>query len=129
MIDDLKEINDTKRTQVFFVSDGQVKIERRPDLDVVIVRIPGTRQRMMGRKPLPAEELVYYVTMSTIPRNTQNQYGIIITSVILKKTGLQQLVVEDYGASGAQTKRKLLRKQLRRSSRQRINEPELKRLS
>lgn len=92
---ELRAIKETTRTQVFFIDDNLVKIERFPDQDYVVVRVPGTRQKLIGNKPLAPEQIVYYVKMTTIPRNVFNKYGIVVTDIQIRKVDLDTLERED----------------------------------
>lgn len=92
---ELRAIQETTRTQVFFIDDNLLKIERFPDQDYVVVRVPGTRQKLIGNKPLAPEQIVYYVKMTTIPRNVHNKYGIVVTDIQIRKVDLDTLERED----------------------------------
>ena len=92
---ELRAIKETTRTQVLFVDDNLVNIERFPAQDYVVVRIPGTRQKLIGNKPLAPEQVVYYIKMTTIPRNVHNKYGIVVTDIRLRKVNLDTLERED----------------------------------
>ena len=82
---DLDAIRETQRSQMFFIDPGQIKVERRPEYQKVIVHLPGTRQKLIGEKMLPADKLIYHATMTTIPRNVHNPYGIVIIGLELEK--------------------------------------------
>ena len=95
MNSELRTIEETDRSQLFFINKRQIKVERYPEQDKVIVRLPGTRQKLIGRKPLEADQLVYYVTMTTIPRNMHNEYGIVVIDLQLRRVDLSTLRRED----------------------------------
>lgn len=81
MITELEMINDTSRSQLFFVDKNLIQVERYPAQDKVVVRLPGTRLKLIGPRPLPVEKWTYFVTMTTIPRNVHNPYGIVIIDI------------------------------------------------
>lgn len=93
--EELRTIEETGRSQMFFVEKSQIKIERHPELDKVVVRLPGVRQKLIGQKPLPPDELVYYVKMTTIPRNIHNEFGIVIIDIRLRVAPLDVIAAED----------------------------------
>lgn len=95
MINELRTIEETDRSQLFFINKSQIKVERFHELDKVVVRLPGTRQKLIGDKPLPADELVYYVKMTTIPRNVHNEFGIVIIDIKLRRVDFQTIRAED----------------------------------
>ncbi|GEM_PF-701729 len=95
MNSELRTIEETGRSQLYFVNQGQIAVERAPELEKVLVRLPGTRMKLIGDKPLPADQLVYYVTMTTVPRNSQNEYGIVVVEIQLRRVGFKTLARED----------------------------------
>ena len=95
MGEELRAIEETGRSQLFFINTRQTKVERFPDLDKVVVRLSGTRQKLIGNQPLPATHLVYYVKMTTIPRNTHNEYGIVVIDVKRSEKSAKTLRKED----------------------------------
>jgi len=92
---ELSAILETKRSQMYFINPRLIKVERFPHLDTVVVRIPGLRQKLIGNQPLAPDEMVYYVKMTTIPRNVHNEYGIVITDIHLRRAGERILKNED----------------------------------
>ncbi len=92
---ELRTIEETKRSQMFFINPRLIKVERFPDYDVVVVRIPGIRQKLIGDKPLPPDQMVYYVKMTTIPRNVHNEYGIVVTDIRLRRADERVVTKED----------------------------------
>ena len=92
---ELKTIEETKRSQMFFINPRLVRVERFPELDMVVVRIPGVRQKLIGNKPLPADHMVYYVKMTTIPRNVHNEYGIVVVDIRLRAVDERKISNED----------------------------------
>lgn len=92
---ELKYIVETSRSQIFFIDTKQIKVERFPDLDKVVVRIPGVRQKLISQRPYAPEEMVYYIKMTTIPRNIHNEYGIVVVDIRLKTAPLATIAAED----------------------------------
>lgn len=88
---ELRMIQQTARSQLFFIDTKQVKVERRPELDSVVVRLPGKRQKLIGNRALPEDEFVAYVRMTTIPRNVYNEYGIVVTDMRFEERELPTL--------------------------------------
>jgi hypothetical protein len=83
--DELMVIEQTGRSQMFFIDQRQIKVERHPELDKVVVRLPGIRQKLIGQKPIPPDQLIYYVKMTTIPRNIHNNKGIVVIDIRLRQ--------------------------------------------
>lgn len=106
---ELRAIEETKRSQMFFINPRLIKVERFPELDMVVVRIPGVRQKLIGNKPLPADQMVYYVKMTTIPRNVHNEYGIVVVDMRLRRADERQVTKEDKMESRATRKQQLKR--------------------
>lgn len=79
---ELGAIESTGRTQVFFTDPLRTKVTR--DGNEVTVSLVGERWKVIAGSPLPTVTSRYMVTMSTIPRNPLNPYGIVITSVLFK---------------------------------------------
>ncbi|MBX7139427.1 MAG: hypothetical protein K1X83_15775 [Oligoflexia bacterium] len=75
---ELRTIESTKRTQVFFVDPTTISIER-PSSAEVTVSLMGDRQKIIAGKEVPLVKSRYTVTLTTIPRNKLNPYGITIT--------------------------------------------------
>ncbi len=106
---ELRAIEETKRSQMFFINPRLIKVERFPELDMVVVRIPGVRQKLIGNKPLPADQMVYYVKMTTIPRNVHNEYGIVVIDMRLRRADERQVTKEDKMEKRATRKQQLKR--------------------
>jgi hypothetical protein len=92
---ELRVVEETARSQIFFIDTKQIKIERHADLDKVVVRLPGVRQKLLAQKPLPPDEMVYYIKMTTIPRNVHNEYGIVVVDIRLRVAPLAEIAAED----------------------------------
>ena len=86
----VKEIDEGSRSQAFMINHDLVQVRRYPTLDMVIVRIPGTRLSLLGRKPLD-DEIAFYLKMTTIPKSAYNPSGIIIFDVRIKKQTAEDL--------------------------------------
>ena len=92
---ELNSIESMKRSQMFFINPKLIQVVRSPEEDTVAVRIPGLRQKLIGDKPLAPDDLVYYVKMTTIPRNVHNEYGIVVTDIHLRTANGRVLNSED----------------------------------
>lgn len=80
MIDiELRAIESTSRTQAFFVDPAKTKIERIGN--EVKVSLVGERWKSIAGQEVPIVTSQYTVTMTTLPRNILNPYGIVISSV------------------------------------------------
>ena len=104
---ELRTIEETKRSQMFFINPRLIKVERYPELDKVVVRIPGVRLKLIGNKPLPADQMVYYVKMTTLPRNVHNEYGIVVVDIRLRRANQRQVSKEDEKERKAAHRQKL----------------------
>ncbi len=78
---EVPQIVETARSQIFVVDQNQVRVERRPDRDFVIVRLPGERRKIIGSKMLMPEQMIVYVRLTTIPKNKFNEFGIVATDI------------------------------------------------
>jgi hypothetical protein len=79
---ELGAIENSSRTQVFFVDPLKTGVARRGN--DVTVSIEGERWKVIAGAELPTVTSRFRVTMTTIPRNQINPYGIVITSVSFK---------------------------------------------
>lgn len=97
MIDqELKAIDQTTRSQLFFMDDSQTRVQRSVGADdSVTVRISGTKKRLIADRSLPAEEQAYYIKLQTIPKNIMNPYGITIVDIRIRDISLNELAMED----------------------------------
>jgi hypothetical protein len=73
---ELKAIESTSRTQLFFVDPTKTNIIRQGSQ--VTIEFIGDRLKIVAGQELPMIKSQYTVTMSTIPRNKLNPYGISI---------------------------------------------------
>lgn len=80
MIDiELRAIESTSRTQVFFLDPLKTKIERFGN--EVKISLTGDRWKSIAGQEVPMVTSRYIVTMTTLPRNALNPYGIVISNV------------------------------------------------
>jgi hypothetical protein len=79
---ELAAIENTSRTQVFFVDPLKTKVTR--ENGRVIVAVTGERWKVISGAPLPTVTSRFRVEMSTVPRNSVNPFGIVIQSVSFK---------------------------------------------
>lgn len=78
---ELKAIETTNRTQLFFVDPLRTTIKRGNNR-MVTVSMQGERLKIIAGKELPMVRTKFTIVMTTIPRNQFNPYGIIIEDVI-----------------------------------------------
>lgn len=79
---ELGAIESTGRTQVFFTDPLRTKVTRNGT--EVTVSLVGERWKVIAGSSLPTVTSRFTITMSTIPRNPLNPYGIVITGVSFK---------------------------------------------
>jgi hypothetical protein len=77
---ELKAIENTSRTQIFFADPSKILTARISNSEVQ-VQIDGTRLKLVGGKELPPAPTRYLVTLTTVPRNMLNPYGIVVSNV------------------------------------------------
>lgn len=76
---ELKAIQSTSRTQIFFVDPTKTKLVRQGrSVDVVLT---GERTKMIAGKELTPVITAFTVSMSTVPKNVTNPYGVVITNI------------------------------------------------
>ncbi len=78
---ELKAIETTSRTQMFFIDPVETSLQRTSEREVV-VKFIGDRQKMVAGKELPSNKAIYTITLTTVPRQTVNPYGIVITNAL-----------------------------------------------
>lgn len=81
---ELKAIETTSRTQAFFIDPVKTKITRTNEKEVVVV-FEGERQKIVAGKELPTTQSRYSITLSTLPRQSVNPYGIVITNALYEQ--------------------------------------------
>jgi hypothetical protein len=79
---ELKAIENTNRTQLFFTDPTKTTVERVDSH--VLVTMTGDRLKIVAGRQLPVTLTKFKVSMTTIPRNDLNPYGIVIDSVIFE---------------------------------------------
>jgi len=88
MITELKTIQNTSRTQIFFMDPTKIKIFRQGNQ--VEVTMAGERLKSIAGRQLPSIETMFSVTLTTIPRNDLNPYGIVINNVAFDNVNNQR---------------------------------------
>lgn len=94
MQEDLPLIIQTRRTQVFFPDKQLIKVDRYPENDLVVVRVPGMRLKVIGEQPQSTDQVAYFVKFSTIPRNVLNESGLVavdVRSELISRTDLMNI--------------------------------------
>lgn len=77
---ELKAIEQTSRTQLFFADPVETKFERIDDRTVKVSFV-GDRLKLVAGQQVPAELTRYTIVLTTIPRQQLNPYGIVVTNV------------------------------------------------
>lgn len=80
---ELKAIETTNRTQVFFIDPTKTKVTRLNEKEI-LVELRGERQKIVAGKELPTSEVSYAITLTTLPRQSVNPYGIVITNTVFE---------------------------------------------
>lgn len=80
---ELKAIQNTNRTQVFFADPAKTKIKRVGPSEVW-VQLEGEREKVVAGKELEPINSRYVVVLTTVPHNVLNRYGIVVSNVVLK---------------------------------------------
>jgi hypothetical protein len=92
MDSELPAIENSSRTQVFFIDPLKTRTHRRGNN--VTVTIEGDRWKVIAGAELPTLSSRYRVTMTTLPRNKLNPYGIVITSVTFKANTKGERIID-----------------------------------
>lgn len=79
---ELKTIVNTTRTQVFFLDP--TKTEYLLENGTVRVSFVGERMRYIAGKQLPRQKSKYVVSMTTLPNNEMNPYGIMVNGLSIE---------------------------------------------
>lgn len=82
MGEELKAIENTNRTQLFFIDPIKTDLKRTPQ--GVIVSMLGERMKLISGKELPAVQTRFEITMNTTPRNELNPYGIMVSNIFVE---------------------------------------------
>lgn len=80
MGEELDAIENTRRTQVYFIDPTKIDIIRDGN-GYVTVTVIGERSKIVAGEGLPEIITQFRVKMTTIPRNKLNQFGIVINNV------------------------------------------------
>ena len=80
---ELKAIETTNRTQIFFIDPIKTHVTRLNEKEIT-VEFEGERQKIVAGKELPTTQATYAITMTTLPRQTVNPYGIVITNALFE---------------------------------------------
>lgn len=96
---ELAAIENSSRTQVFFIDPLKTSVNRRGN--DVTVSVEGDRWKVIAGAELPTVTSRFRVTMTTIPRNQINPYGIVITSVTFKSNTKGERITDDSESMGA----------------------------
>jgi hypothetical protein len=98
---EIQAIEETRRSQLFIINQSLVRVNRYPERDTVEVRLPGTRYKLIGTDQLKPEQMVYFVKMTTIPKNPQNEYGIVVFNLERKDSDFQAIYFQDQRENAA----------------------------
>jgi hypothetical protein len=79
MQQEMKAIVDTNRTQIFFVDPTKTTIERKGDAAFVV--LSGERTKIVAGTDLGTTPIRYGITLTTVPRNVLNPYGIVVNNI------------------------------------------------
>ena len=74
---ELRAIKDTGRTQIYFVDPTKTTVKR-GDRSVDVV-LEGDRMKIVSGQELPLVHTRFTITLTTVPRQSLNPYGIVVT--------------------------------------------------
>ncbi len=74
---ELRAIENTARTQIYFIDPTRTNVEYKSGH--VFVTFYGARAKYIAGREMPSVETKFVVTMKTVPRQNVNRYGIVIT--------------------------------------------------
>lgn len=77
---ELRTVETTSRTQIFFADPTKTTITR--EGDEVVVEMTGERLKIVAGKDVPTVLTKYTVTMKTLPQNTLNPFGIAVSNIV-----------------------------------------------
>lgn len=80
MQQELQIIENTRRTQLFFIDPTKTEIER-IGYDQVVVTFRGTREKLVAGKKVAGVISQFRIFLTTIPRNELNPFGIVISNI------------------------------------------------
>jgi len=82
---ELRAIESTQRTQLFFVDPSKTNV--RYGTREATVTLEGEKVKFISGRRLPSSGARYQITMTTVPHHRLNQYGIIVTRVAVEDLG------------------------------------------
>jgi hypothetical protein len=91
MKQELQAIQTTSRTQVYWIDPEKTDIERDDDSGNVVVTFSGERRKLVAGQAVPDVVTTFTITMTTVPRNPLNEFGIMINNVASESSELQSL--------------------------------------
>jgi len=80
---ELRTIESTNRTQMFFVDPTRTRVDRSTPRQIAI-ELLGDRLKIVAGKELPLVKTKFTLSMTTVPRNQLNPYGIVITDYVFE---------------------------------------------
>lgn len=89
----LERIKNNRRSQLFYISDQQVKVLREPDW--AEVRVPGKRQKLIGTTPRPTDEVAWFIKIATVPATELNPFGLVIIDLKPVNVSLSEIAKGD----------------------------------
>lgn len=81
---ELLAIKQTQRSVLFMIVPSLTRVQRDDANSKVVVILRGSRYKIINMNALPPEDATWEVQMTTIPRNVSNEYGIVVTGLVLK---------------------------------------------
>lgn len=88
---ELQAIETTRRTQVYWIDPTKTELFRNPDDGTIVVNLVGERKKLVAGEELPDVITQFRVHLATVPRNTLNKFGIVITNVETTSTESRDL--------------------------------------
>ncbi len=83
LVNELKAINATSLSQVYYIDPAKTTIERFAN-NTVKVTFYGTRHKYIGGREIEPVKSKYVVVLTTLPRNDLNPFGIVVLDVVLE---------------------------------------------
>lgn len=77
-----KVIESTGRIQVFFADPTKTKVQRKGKS--VIIQVDGHRLKTIAGKELPPIPTRFLISLTTVPRNVLNPYGIVVNNYAIQ---------------------------------------------
>lgn len=98
MKETIPQIKQTRKSQIFMINPSLTRVERKDDRQEVVVSLRGVLHKLIGsqglsnrEKGLAPEDRVYEISMTTIPRNEANEYGIVVRGIkVLTPTATEE---------------------------------------